>query len=271
MTHANKVIILTGATDGIGKESALHLANMGYTLGIHGRNKTKLELLKHELISQTGNPEIYTFQADFSELSQVREMGEQIKAKFPQIYCLINNAGTMEKERKTNSAGLEITLTVNHLSPFLLTQILLDCLKSSAHARIITVSSVAHRNGKIDFNDLQMEKSYSSYQAYANSKLANILFTFELSRRLQGTKVTANCLHPGVIDTKLLREGFPGTKGVSLSEGCDNTIYLATSEEVKNITGKYFVKRAPADVSPIAKDSDVCRRFWEVSEKLVKV
>ncbi|MCX8000713.1 MAG: SDR family NAD(P)-dependent oxidoreductase, partial [Leptospiraceae bacterium] len=190
MKHKNEVIILTGATDGIGREGAFHLASMGYTLGIHGRNKTKLELLKNELVARTGNLDIYTFQADFSELSQVKEMGEQIKAKFPKIYCLINNAGTLEKVRRTNSLGLEITFTVNHLSPFLLTQILLDPLKFSSHARVVTVSSVAHRNGKIDFNDLQMEKSYSAYQAYANSKLANILFTFELSERLAAVSYT---------------------------------------------------------------------------------
>lgn len=266
-----KVIILTGATDGIGKEGAFQLAQRGYTLGIHGRNRTKLELIKNEIISQTGNSEIYTFQADFSEPSQVKEMSEQIKNKFPKIYCLINNAGTIEKERRVNSQGLELTFVVNHLSPFLLTKELLECLKSEAHARVITVSSVAHRNGKIDFEDLQMEKFYSAYQAYANSKLANILFTFELSRRLEGTNVTANCLHPGVIDTKLLREGFPGAKGASLQEGCDNTVYLATSEDVKNVTGKYFVRRAPAEVSPIANDPQVCKKLWEISESLIKV
>ncbi len=269
--NQNKVIILTGATDGIGREGAFQLSQKGYILGIHGRNKTKLELLKNEIVSKTGNSEVYTFQADFSELNQVKEMAEQIKNKFPKIYCLINNAGTIEKERKVNSLGLELTFVVNHLSHFLLTRELLECLKSEAHARVITVSSVAHRKGKIDFDDLQMEKFYSAYQSYANSKLANILFTFELSKRLEGTNITANCLHPGVIDTKLLREGFPGTKGASTQEGCDNTVYLATSEEVKNITGKYFIRRDPAEVSPIAKDLEIRKRFWEISENLLRV
>ena len=264
-----RMIFITGATDGIGKATAMQLASLGYPIAIHGRNKERLEQTRKEIISKTNSKNVQTFQADFSNLLEVKEMANQINKFFPDLYCLINNAGTFQTKRILNSDGYELTFTINHLAPFLLTLLVLEKLKSSTPSRIINVSSVAHRNGKVDFENIHGEKSFSGYSAYALSKLANILFTYELSRRLEGNGVTVNCLHPGVIETKLLKEGF-GVKGGSVEEGCDSSVYLATSMEVSNLTGKYFVKRSVSPSIPESNDPKLWKEFWDYSESLVK-
>lgn len=262
------MIFITGGTDGIGKAGAVKLATLGYPVAIHGRSKEKLSEAKREIISISGRDNVYTFQADLSNLKEVKQMAEEVNSSIPEIYCLINNAGTFQHEKLLNADGFEMTFTINHLAPFLFTSLVLDKIRQSAPARIINVSSIAHRNAKIDFENMHGEKSYTAYNAYAISKLANILFTNELSRRLEGTGVTVNSLHPGVIETKLLKEGF-GVKGGTLEEGCDNSVYLATSDAVAGVTGKYYVKRNISSTTSEANDPKLWKEFWDYSERLL--
>jgi NAD(P)-dependent dehydrogenase (short-subunit alcohol dehydrogenase family) len=214
---------------------------------------------------------------DFSDLGQVRKLAAGVKAKYPGLHRLVNNAGTYIGKRTLTAEGYETTFAVNHLGYFLLTVELLDLLKSSAPARVVSVASDAHKGGHINFDDLSLENGYSGWKAYAQSKLANVLFTYELARRLAGTGVTANCLHPGVVGTNLFNSvgGLAG-KIVRLftpfmrtpEKGADTMIWLASSPEVEGISGKYFADRKEQATNPESYDTAIAARLWEVSERM---
>lgn len=207
--------------------------------------------------------------ADFASLQQVRELADQVRRDHPRLEVLINNAGTFSKQRRLSADGFELTFAVNHLAPFLLTLLLLDLLKASTPARVVTVASNAHRNlAAVDFGNLQGEAAYDGYDAYALSKLGNILFSNALARRLVGSGVTANSLHPGVIDTKLLRMSY-STPGSSLEEGAQTSIHLAASPEVEGLNGRFFSRMAEKSPSDLAQDQALQERFWELSMQMV--
>jgi NAD(P)-dependent dehydrogenase (short-subunit alcohol dehydrogenase family) len=266
MSMENKVILITGSTDGIGKQTALDLAKLGATVLIHGRNRTRCENTATEIKTKTGSQSLEFFVADLALLRQIRNLAKEIKSKHDKLDVLINNAGVIENQRKLTEDGYEMTFAVNHLAYFLLTGLLLDLLKKSAPSRIINVSSMSH-SSHIDFDDLQSEKHFRGYSAYSLSKLCNILFTYELAERLQGSGVTANCLHPGTINTKLLRMNFSG--GRPVSEGSKTSVYLATAPELEKVTGKYFVDKRETRSSDISYDPEVRRKLWEMSERMV--
>lgn len=262
-----KVVLVTGSTDGIGKETALQLAKLGATVIIHGRNHLLGPQIKEEIITQSGNANVEYINADLSVKSKLHHLADFIKSNYGKLDVLIHNAGVFMKERVLNEDGLEMTFAVNHAAPFILTGLLLPCMRNSAHGRIITVSSIAHRNAHLNYTNLQGEQKFEGYSSYALSKLANIFFAFELAERLQGTGLTSNTLHPGVITTKLLKAGF-NVSGASLAEGAETSVYLASSHEVESVTGKYFIKSKVSDSSPITKDLNIRKEFWDISEKL---
>lgn len=265
-----KTVLITGSTDGIGKQTALELSRLGATVLLHGRSRERGLSALYEVRSQTGNENNDLFTADLSSLGEVRRLAEEVRHKYDRLDVLINNAGVFMNKRILTVDGLETTFAVNHLSHFLLTVLLLDTLKKSAPSRIINVSSIAQRNAAVDFDNLQGEIRFGGYEAYALSKLANVLFTYELAERLEGTGVTANSLHPGVITTKLLSAGF-NMSGASLEEGAATSVYLASSPEVQGISGKYFIDKRESSPSLLAEDDQLRKAFWEISEKMAGV
>lgn len=271
-----RVCLVTGSTSGIGKEIAAGLAGMGATVVLAGRSREKCEAAVQEIAAR-GVPasQLSYFVADLSSQESVRQLAKEFIDNYDRLHVLVNNAGVFVQKRELTADGIERTFAVNHLAPFLLTNLLLDRLKAGAPSRIVTTSSIAHRGAKMDFADLQMSKSYGSIRAYGQSKLANILFTRELARRLQGTGVTANCFHPGAVRTNLVRgSGYGLVWGAasvfftSPEKGADTAVYLASSREVEGVSGEYFVKRKQARASDPAYDSDAAERLWEASEKL---
>lgn len=263
---SNKVILITGATDGIGKQSALQLAFTGATIIVHGRHAKRIQNTVSTIKKTANNPNIYGVQADFSSLQEVRSMAVAIKKQFSQLNVLINNAGVFVPAFQKSKDGFELTFAINHLAHFLLTCLLIDLIQKSAPARIINVSSMAHSHD-IDFNSFVENKNYSGYSAYAQSKLANILFTFKLAKRLTGSGITVNCLHPGVINTKLLRAGW-GVGGDSPQTSAILLQYLATDPEMENITGKYFIGvKQEGKPAAIAYDQAIQDQLWKLSEQ----
>nr|WP_294805447.1 SDR family oxidoreductase [uncultured Nitrososphaera sp.] len=271
-----RVCLVTGSTSGIGKEIAAGLAGMGATVVLAGRSREKCEAAVQEIAAR-GVPasQLSYFVADLSSQESVRQLAKEFIDNYDRLHVLVNNAGVFVQKRELTADVIERTFAVNHLAPFLLTNLLLDRLKAGAPSRIVTTSSIAHRGAKMDFADLQMSKSYGSIRAYGQSKLANILFTRELARRLQGTGVTANCFHPGAVRTNLVRgSGYGLVWGAasvfftSPEKGADTAVYLASSREVEGVSGEYFVKRKQARASDPAYDSDAAERLWEASEKL---
>ena len=277
---SRKVCLVTGATAGIGKITATELSAMGAMLIITGRNQQKTEDTTQEIIRKTGNPSVSYLLADFSDLGQVRSLASSFKDRHPRLDVLINNAGTYFNFRKDTPCGVEMTFLVNHLAPFLLTNLLLDPLKASDSGRIVNVSSESHRQDQMDFNNLGFQKGYFGFKAYARSKLANILFTYELARRLENTDVTVNALHPGHVATDIWKTNFsffgPVLKWIMArfaltpEQGADNSIYLASSPELEGTTGKYFIQRVPKPSSPISYDENVAKKLWEISENLAQ-
>lgn len=273
-----KTCVVTGANSGIGKETALALAHMGATVVLVCRSEARGTDALNEIKAQTGNNAVSLVVADFSSQRQVREAAAAIQEKCDRLDVLVNNAGVTPWERRvTDENGLELIFAVNHLAPFLLTNLLLDRLKASAPARIVTVSSGAHRRVALNFNDLQNEERYVPFDVYSQSKLANVYFTYELARRLEGTGVTANCLHPGVVSTALFRH-LPPFLGFAVklarpllltpAQGADTVIYLAAAPAVAGISGRYFERREAVESSPVSQDVEAARRLWEVSEAL---
>ncbi len=276
-----KVCLVTGATAGIGKITATALAAQGAELVICGRNRQKAEDTMNEIKAETGNEKVSYLLADFSDLDQVREMAKEFQDRHNKLHLLVNNAGAFFNNRIPTPYGVEMTFLVNHLAPFLLTNLLQDILKSSTPSRIINVSSEAHRQGIMKFEDLGFEKGYFGIKAYGRSKLANILFTYELSRKLEGTGVTVNAVHPGHIATDIWKTNF-GLLGPALKwfmgrialtpeEGAENSIYLAISPEVEGVSGKYFIKNEPVQSSPASCDKEIARKLWKLSAELTSL
>lgn len=274
-----KVILVTGATAGIGKVTALELARKGATVVLVGRDPAKAEATVAEIRQATGNDAVEALLCDVSSQAAVRKLAAEYRAKHDRLDLLVNNAGAILAERKTTVDGLEATFATNHLGYFLLTELLLDIVRASAPARIVSVASEAHRATTLDFDDLGYERrAYSSMNAYGASKLANILWSAELARRLEGSGVTANSLHPGVIASNFGQSG-PGWMRVGVKllspflaspeKGARTTLHLATSPEVEGITGKYWKDSKPATPSAAGQDMAAAKRLWEVSEALV--
>ena len=261
-----KTVLVTGSTDGIGKATALGLAQMGAKVLLHGRDPEKGRRVHDEIARTTGNDQLDLFIADLASQRQVRRLAAEVMEKYESLHVLINNAGTFQVEHRLTEDGLETTFAVNYLTPFLLTHELLERLEESSPSRIINVASIAHLNAKVDWNNLQGERWYDGFEAYALSKLGIVLFTYELAKRLKGSAVTANCLHPGVIKTKLLRAGFGDYPGSPPEKGARNSIYLASSPDVKGISGEYFMECRPAKSSPLSYNKDLQERFWELAE-----
>jgi retinol dehydrogenase 14 len=267
-----KVCLITGANSGIGKATALGLAQMGATVVMVCRDQAKGEAAQREIKAASSSESVDLLLADLASQQSIRQLAGEIRERYPGLHVLINNAGISPSARRLTSDGIESTLAVNHLAPFLLTNLLLDHLKASAPARIVNVSSTAM--GTIDFDNLQGEKQFNMMSIYGQSKLMNGLFTYELARRLEGTGVTANCLHPGVVSTNLARDFFPLFRllvrffFISPEKGAQTSIYLASSPEVEGVSGKYFIKKREAKSSPASYDEAAAKRLWRISEEL---
>jgi NAD(P)-dependent dehydrogenase (short-subunit alcohol dehydrogenase family) len=273
----NRVCLVTGATSGIGYITALELARRGATVALAARNQQRAEQSVATIRRETGNSAVDFLLADLSSQEQVRQLADAFKQRYQNLHVLVNNAGGIFWSRRESVDGLEMTLALNHLAPFLLTDLLLPTLKDSTPSRIITVASDAHSGATIHFDDLQWKTHrYQAFAAYGQSKLANILFTYELARQLEGQAITANTLHPGFVasnfgkSTPLMRFGFSVARPFTISpeKGAATSIYLATSPAVATTSGLYFVKEKPARSSAVSYDQDVAGKLWTVSEQL---
>ncbi len=271
------VCMVTGATSGIGKVTALRLAQQGTTVVVVGRSMEKSEATVRQIEQQTGNSSVEFMLADSSSQQDIRQLAEGFKRRYQRLDVLVNNAGAIMFSRQESVDGIEMTLALNHLSYFLLTDLLLEPLKSGAPSRIINVSSSAHSKAKMDFDDLQSLKRYRGFRAYARSKLANLLFTYELAKRLEGTGITVNALHPGLVATNLMANNgrigrllrvLLSLKGISEEEGAQTSIFLATSPEVEGNTGQYFVNQMAVQSSPASYDKSAAGRLWQASAEL---
>lgn len=271
-----KTTVITGATSGIGKETALALAKQDHAVYMLVRNTEKGEQLKRELISETGNQAIFVVRCDLTDLQSVRDAAGELKAKLFNINILINNAGGAFPERQLSKDGFEMTFALNHLGHFLLTESLMPLLQKG-HARIINISSEGHKSAKPDFDDLQMEKSYTGLKAYGITKLYNIYFTKSLAEKYRQTGITAYALHPGVVNTNIWKEA----KGflrviiwllkpfmISPQQGAETTIYVATQPKLEQKNGLYFKKCKVAKTAPNADNAAARNRLWELSIKL---
>jgi retinol dehydrogenase-12 len=278
---AGKEIVVTGATDGIGKVSAKELAKMGASVTIVGRSAAKGEAVVAELRKAAGHDRVGFVAGDLESQKGVRAAAGAIKARVKRLDVLLNNAGAMFQKRELTADGIERTFALNHLGYFLLTHELLDLLKASGPSRIVNVASAAHQGAKLDLSDLQNEKQYSGWRAYGQSKLANIYFTYELARRLEGTGVTVNCLHPGFVASRFgdnnggwlkfaigLAKSFAA---ISEADGAKTSVHLAGSPEVAGVSGMYFAKCAAIRSSAVSYDNDVARELWRQSERLTSV
>ena len=265
----DRIVLVTGSTDGIGKETARQLAQLGATVVVHGRHADRCEAARDEIRAATGNPRVDFVAADLSSRRQVRQLAAEISARYDRLHVLVNNAGVILLQRQLSEDGIEMSFAVNHLAPFLLTNLLLDVLKASAPARIVNVSSTVHYSAAIKFDNLQGERRYNGVEAYGVAKLGNVLFTRELAERLTGSGVTVNCLHPGVVATKLLDTGWGWSNGLSPAQGAALSVYLVTSPEVQQVTGQYFEGKLPGGASPQAANVNLRRKFWDASAQLV--
>ncbi|HEX9864698.1 MAG TPA: SDR family oxidoreductase [Acidimicrobiia bacterium] len=276
---AGKTVLITGGTSGIGMATALGLAMMGATLIITGRDRDRTEMAARQIrAAGAGGGQVEVFVGDLASQAEVRRLANDVLSSFPRVDVLINNVGGSWNTRHLTTDGLEHTLALNHLAPFLLTNLLLDRLMESSPARVVTVASGAHAHGRIAFDDLQGERSYSQ-RAYGQSKLANVLFTYELARRLQAGKVTANALHPGVVNTSfgaddpgmLQRLLVPVIKPFmkTPAQGAATSVYLASSSDLEGVTGRYFANGKPKKSSKGSYDQAAAARLWQVSADLV--
>ena len=273
-----KICIITGANSGIGKATAIGLAKLDATIVMLCRDKERGESAQNEIIELTGNNNVDLFLCDLSSLKEIRNFAIEFKSKYQNLHVLINNAGVMLSKKDISVDGFEMNFAVNHLAPFLLTNLLLDILKRSAPSRIINVGSAAHRMGKINFEDLQRENKKGRLMGlYGNSKLAMTLVSYELSRKLEGSNVTVNVLHPGLINTNLGRDRSSTSKGFaskffkSPEIGAETSIFLASSPEVEGITGKYFTKKKEKESSKKSYNEEHAKRLWEISLEMTKL
>jgi NAD(P)-dependent dehydrogenase (short-subunit alcohol dehydrogenase family) len=263
-----KICLVTGATDGIGKVTARVLAEQGAAVVGVGRDPGKIQATIAEIGKTPGSITFLT--ADLSSQAEVRKLAEAFKSQHDHLHVLVNNAGALFNNYRETVDGIEMTFALNHLAYFLLTNLLLDTLIASAPARIINVSSNAHEGSTINFDDPGYRRNYSAWTSYGASKLANILFTYELARRLQGTGVTVNAVHPGFVNTNFQKAAGLNMRGpLTSEEGADTQNWLATSDEVAGITGKYFVRRRDTRSSDVSYDEGIARRLWEVSARMV--
>jgi len=265
----NKTVLVTGGTDGIGKETALQLARMGAHVLVHGRNREKGAQVLDEINREPCKEEAGLYLADFSSMADVKRMAEDIKREQTQLHVLLNNAGNFYKERLLSADGIEMTMAVNYFAPFLLTLLLLDLLKASAPARIVNVASNSHKFiSSVDYENLQGEINYDGITAYSLSKLGNVFFTQSLADKLAGSGVMANALHPGVVDTKLLRKSYQ-LDGISVEEGAQTSVYLASSPALEGVSGKYYKNMQEYPVSDLSQDKKLQDAFWKLSEEMV--
>jgi NAD(P)-dependent dehydrogenase (short-subunit alcohol dehydrogenase family) len=263
---AEATILVTGATDGLGKRVARELAAKGTTVLLHGRSPERLEATLEEIRSQTSSQKVGSYLADLSSLAAVRDLADRILSEYDRLDVLVNNAGIIVQERKESEDGYELTFAVNYLSHFLLTSLLLPLLKGSAPARVVNVASAGQ--SPIDFDDPMLERGYAAMRAYSMSKLAQIMFTFELAERLSDTGVSVNALHPAsLMDTKMVQETFGYTMS-TVEEGTEAVVRLAVSQEVEGVTGRYFDGTREARADGQAYDKEARQKLWELSEEL---
>lgn len=278
MSMKDRIVLVTGANSGIGKVTALELARQGATVVMGCRSAERGAVAREEIVDACGHQDVELMQVDLASQDSIRRFAEEFKKLYDHLDVLVNNAGAYNNSRQTTVDGLELTFAVNHLGYFMPTLLLLDALMASDSARIVNVSSDAHRGQKLNFDDLQSEKKYSGFRVYGQSKLANVLFTYELARRLPAEGITANALHPGFVAT-----GFGRNNGGLISagigalgrvigrkpeEGAETSIYLASSPEVEGVTGKYYSDKKAVRSSPESYDADAAARLWAVSEEL---
>jgi NAD(P)-dependent dehydrogenase (short-subunit alcohol dehydrogenase family) len=279
----DKIVLVTGGNSGIGLSSVIGLAKMGATVLLVARDKSKGLAALEEAKTKSGSSNIHLLLADLALQSDIHQLALEVTNRFPRLDVLLNNAALVPALRQETLEGMEMQLAVNHLAPFLLTNLLLEQLHKSEQGRVVTVSSVAHMRGKINFSDLQHQLEYDQaggpakgWQAYSNTKLMNVMFSGELARRLEGTQVTSNCLHPGVIGTNLWRtmpnplRWAANLVMIKPEQGARTSIYLSSSPEVRTVTGKYFLEKCnEAEPLELSKDPVLRQHFWEVSAKLV--
>jgi retinol dehydrogenase-14 len=275
-----KTVLLTGATSGIGLEASVALARQGARVVMVGRNEAKTAAAAADVTARSGSNQVSSLLADFSSQSSVRALAEAVRSRVDRLDVLVNNAGGVNKARRVTVEGLESTFAVNHLGYFLLTSLLLDLVVKSAPARVVTVASIGHRRGTLDFDDLGFERGgYSILRAYNRSKLANVLFAAELARRLAGTGVTSNSLHPGSVATNIWSGAPLWAKPVillalrpffiSAERGGERIVQLAASPDLEGVTGKYFEDGRAVEPAPLARDERLATRLWDVSARMV--
>ncbi len=270
-----RVCVVTGATAGIGKKTALALARVGAAVVIVARDDARGNRTVDEIGRETGNQNIELVRGAFASLASVRSAAAEIARRHSAIHVLVNNAGRASKARSLSADGFEMTFAVNHLAPFLLTRELLPLLRAGAPARIVNVASVAEKHGPIRFDDLQSEKNYRGFRVYGMTKLANVLFTYELASQLTGTGVTANCLHPGAVATDMLKQ-LPRLLFALISpflltpaKGAETTVFLASSPAVEGVSGGYYEKCKAARSSRRSYDVETRKQLWNVSETMI--
>ena len=260
------MVLITGATDGLGRRVARDLAASGATVLLHGRDKERADTTAREIREETNNDKLRYYLADFSSLDEVRRLAEEVRADHDRLDVLINNAGVFARERAVSGDGHELTFAVNYLAPFLLTHLLVPLLRGSAPARVVNVASIGQ--SPVNFDDPMLERGYDGMRAYAQSKLALIMFTFDLAAQLEGTGVTANCLHPATLmGTKMVFEVF-GSASSDVQEGADATVYLATDPDLREVTGRYFEGQREAHAEEQAYDPEARKRLRTLSEEL---
>ncbi len=277
---ARKTCLVTGATEGIGRKTALELARMGADVVIAGRNPTKCADTASAIREESGNPAVEFLVADLSSQDQVRRLAKEFKERRQQLDVLVNNAGAFYIRRILSADGIEMTFALNHLSYFLLTNLLLDVLAASASARVVNVASGAHKGALLNLEDVHHPRRYFAWRAYSRSKLCNVLFTYELARRLEGSGVTANALHPGLVATNFITNNGPlgrflnlflRIRGISIAAGAETSVYAASSPEMEGVSGEYLVKKQPARSSKRSYDESLATALWELSARLTGI
>ena len=276
-----KTCLITGGSDGIGYTAARELARMGARVVIVGRNAAKTDAAVERIIAETGNPAVERLLADLSSQREVRRVAAEALERLPRLDVLLNNAGAIFLSNRRSVDGIEMTFALNHIGYFMLTNLLLERLRESAPARVINVSSSSHAHpGRFRLEDLPEPGSNRGYRAYGRSKLCNILFTYELARRLEGTGITVNALHPGLVQTNIARNNgllgrmvnfFIGARGVDADRGAETLVYLAASPEVEGVTGKFFVDCRAVPSSVLSYDAGLAAELWEMSERLTEL
>lgn len=278
-TMKDKVVLVTGANSGLGKMTALGLAKMGATVVMVCRSQERGEAARKEIMAAIGSSSVDLLLADLSSQQSVRQLAQDFKAKYQRLHVLVNNAGGVFMSRSVSIDGIEYSLAFNHLAPFLLTHLLLDVLKASAPARIVNVTTRLFANSAIHFDDLQFEKRrYSGFQAYTETKLGNILFTYELAPKLQGTDVTVNCVHPGIFKSNFGSQGMPAFMRIlsalsrpfmaTAEQAAARVLYVATAPELEGVSGKYYADKKELTSPKQSYDEAAQERLWQVSEQL---